>query len=86
MKVKITVHIRRRIMANAWRMFKTSSTTFAMALRVAWRNMKYHILSLALEGRNTGDLYKPNGEPEVDFGPLPVPAGYYGVSGRYYGD
>lgn len=79
---------RSRIMRNAWYMFKKNlCKSFAAALRKAWANERYNVLCALAEGRDLAaedELAKKNTNNRTGF--IDVPADYYGVYGRYYGD
>lgn len=85
--VKTTANIKRQVMSNAWYIFKLrvyKVKTFAEALRKAWANMQRKAIDYFIDGLD------PNIElnrPLLDTCSIvEVPADYYGVSGRYYGD
>lgn len=85
--VKTTANIKRQVMSNAWYIFKLrvyKVNTFAEALRKAWANMQRKAIDYFIDGLD------PNIElnrPLLDTCSIvEVPADYYGVSGRYYGD
>lgn len=82
-----TTYNKSKIMRNAWYMFKVKMyRTFKQALRRAWWNEKDNILQAKIEGRN---LAEEDARARVTtYNPqlLVIPAGYYGVPGRYYGD
>lgn len=71
-----------KIMKNAWYLKKVQpSMSFSACLRKAWRNEKLAAMTAKIENR-------PMTAPKAaDWKPLAnVPADYYGVRGRYYGD
>lgn len=71
-----------KIMRNAWYLKRVEpGMNYAACLRKAWRNEKLAAMTAKIENR-------PTAEPKVaEWKPLAnVPADYYGVCGRYYGD
>lgn len=71
-----------KIMRNAWYLKRVQpSQDFAACLKKAWRNEKLAMMTAKIENR-------PMTAPKVaDWKPLAtIPADYYGVRGRYYGD
>lgn len=85
--VKTTANIKRQVMSNAWYIFKMrvyKVKTFAGALRKAWANMQRKVIDYVIDGLDPNiELNRPLLDTCSIVG---VPAGYYGVSGRYYGD
>lgn len=79
-----------QIMKSAWYLFKVSTgKTFAQCLKKAWNNFRYAMHALAAEGRNYAEELRKAREEAKNaqaWTPVPVPDGYYGVRGRYYGD
>lgn len=72
-----------KIMRNAWYLKKVQpAIDFSACLKKAWRNEKLAIMTARIENRLPE---KPN---VTEYRPerLTVPADYYGVRGRYYGD
>lgn len=71
-----------KIMRNAWYLKRANaSMTFSACLRKAWRNEKMVVMTARIEGRT---LEEPKA---TDWTPSSIiPADYYGVRGRYYGD
>lgn len=70
-----------KIMYNAWYLKRANaSMTFSACLRKAWRNEKMAMVTTKIEGRIQ--------EQPTEYRPelLTVPANFYGVVGRYYGD
>lgn len=71
-----------KIMRNAWYLRKVQPATgFSACLRKAWRNEKLAVMAAKIENRQVE-------EPKPSQWKLlaNVPADYYGVQGRYYGD
>lgn len=79
-----------QIMKSAWYFFKVKAyKTFAQCLRKAWNNYRYTMYALAAEGRDYAAELREGREKAKTapaWTPVPVPDGYYGVQGRYYGD
>lgn len=72
-----------KIMRNAWYLKRVDDTMpFSVCLKKAWRNEKLAMMTAMIEGRPMEEPKVTEYHPEL----LTVPADYYGVNGRYYGD
>lgn len=72
-----------KIMRNAWYLKRVqSSLSFGACLKRAWRNEKLTMITARIENRPLEEPKVTEYHPEL----LIVPADYYGVRGRYYGD
>lgn len=71
-----------KIMRNAWYLKRVQpSLDFSACLRKAWRNEKLAAMTAKIENRPTVEPTASAWKPLTN-----VPADYYGVRGRYYGD
>lgn len=78
-----TTYNKSKIMRNAWYLKRVQpSKSFSECLRKAWRNEKLAVMTARVEGRTTEEPTTTTYRPEL----LQVPANYYGVANRYYGD